>query len=325
MNSRERFRETIFYGQPDRVPFFEEGIRDEVLEAWRKQGLSANETPFDMFAFDRREEIAPELDTRPWLDEWPAASSELDALRQALDPDDPGRLPAGWQEQVRVRHRQGDPLMLRAQHGFFQSMGVSGWERFSEVMYLLVDEPELVREIMEIKGDFAARLAERILSEVEIDAAIFSEPIAGNSGSLISPQMYEEFVLPSYRPVLEVLRRFGVETIILRTYANARVLLPAAVESGFNCLWACECNAKDMDLDAVRRDFGPDLRLIGGIDVDALREDKETIRRELEEKVPPLLDGGGYIPLADGRVRAEIPFENYVFYRTLLEQLVEGR
>lgn len=324
MNSRERFRETMNYGRPDRVPLFEEGIRDEVLETWREQGLPVNKTLSEMFAFDRREEIDPDLQTRPWLHEWPADSSQLDEVRRALDPADPGRLPTGWQEHVRVRQEQGDVLMLRAQHGFFQSMGVSGWKRFQEVIYLLLDDPGLVREIMAIKADFTARLAEKILAQVKVDAAVFSEPISGNDGPLISPQMYQEFVLPSYRPLLKMLRRHGVKTIILRTYANARGLLPAAVESGFNCLWACECNSEAMDLAAIRREFGTELRLIGGIDVDALRENKETIRRELEEKVPPLLAGGGYVPLADGRVRAEIPFENYVFYRTLLEKLVEG-
>ena len=40
MNSRDRFRETMRYGAPDRVPYFEEGIRDDVLRAWRRQGLT---------------------------------------------------------------------------------------------------------------------------------------------------------------------------------------------------------------------------------------------------------------------------------------------
>jgi len=44
--------------------------------------------------------------------------------------------------------------------------------------------------------------------------------------------------------------------------------------------------------------------------------------REIEEKVPPLLEDGGYIPLADGRVREDVPFENYVCYRQLLERLI---
>jgi hypothetical protein len=63
------------------------------------------------------------------------------------------------------------------------------------------------------------------------------------------------------------------------------------------------------------------LRLIGGIDLDALRFGPEAIRREVEEKVPPLLADGGYIPLADGRVREDVTFENYAFYRRLLEKL----
>jgi hypothetical protein len=62
--------------------------------------------------------------------------------------------------------------------------------------------------------------------------------------------------------------------------------------------------------------------LIGGIDTDSLRQSKDAIRRELEEKVPPLLAVGGYIPLADGRVREDVPFENYVFYRRLLGEIV---
>jgi hypothetical protein len=32
MNSRDRFCETMRYGAPDRVPYFEEGIRDDVLK-----------------------------------------------------------------------------------------------------------------------------------------------------------------------------------------------------------------------------------------------------------------------------------------------------
>jgi uroporphyrinogen-III decarboxylase len=156
-----------------------------------------------------------------------------------------------------------------------------------------------------------------------VDAVLFSEPIGGNYGPLISPQMYEDMVLRSYEPVLNVLNKYEVETIVLVTYANARVLVPSMLKWGFNCLWACEVNVDAMDYRDLRREFGRDLRLIGGIDLDALRRDKEAIRREVEEKVPPLVTDGGYVPLADGRVRADVPLENYVYYRKLLEQVTE--
>ncbi|MBU0510494.1 MAG: hypothetical protein KKD28_02180 [Chloroflexi bacterium] len=30
---------------------------------------------------------------------------------------------------------------------------------------------------------------------------------------------------------------------------------------------------------------------------------------------------GGYVPLADGRARADIPYENYAYYRQLLAEI----
>ncbi len=324
MNSRERFRQTMEYNQPDRVPYFEEGIRGDVLEAWHAQGMPSKVTISDLFPFDIREEIMPDMEPLPFLKSWPKNRSEVAWLKRCLDPTDPNRLPANWPKMIQAKRERGDVVMLRVHRGFFQSMGVTGWKRFAEVMYMLSDDPGLVHEIMEIQGEFAAGLVVQVLQEIEIDAAIFSETIAGNDGPLISPEMYEEFVLPHYEPVLEMLRRYGVKTIIIRTYANTRVLLPSIMKWDFDCLWACETNPEAMDYQDIRREFGRELRLIGGIDVDALRQDEETIHREVEERVPLLLNDGGFIPLADGRIRAEISFENYVAYRRILDEVVEN-
>ena len=57
-----------------------------------------------------------------------------------------------------------------------------------------------------------------------------------------------------------------------------------------------------MDYRSLRQQFGRSLRLIGGIDLDCLRQDEAAIEREIKTKVPPLLADGGYIPVADARV-----------------------
>ena len=321
MTSRERFRETMRYGRPDRVPYFEEGIRDEVLKRWRTQGLAPEADLSRMFPSDQREELIVDLEPLPWPRKWPTSRSEMNALRRRLQPDDPRRLPQNWSECVRAWKARDHVLMLRVHRGFFLSMGVRDWSRFTEVVRLLITDPRFVREAMAIQAELAAGLAERVLQEVEIDAAVFTEPIGGNDRPLISPRMYEDFVLASYEPVLEVLRRHRVETLVFRTFANARVLIPSVLKWGFNCLWACEVNIEAMDYRELRREFGRDLRLIGGIDLDALRRDKEAIRREIEEKVPPLVTEGGYVPLADGRVREDVSFENYAYYRRLLARV----
>lgn len=310
------------FNTPDRVPLFQEGIRDEVLEVWHAQGLPGNADLKDVFPYDQFEEIEPDLDPWPAMDHWFNHPSGLKEFSQRLNSDDPRRLPSNWREQVHAWQDRQHVLWFRAHRGFFLTMGVEGWQSFTEAMHMLVDHPKVVHDIMGIQAEFAARLAERILKDVQVDGVIFNEPIAGNFGPLISPDMYQEFVLQSYKPVLDVLERHQVQTMIMRTYANPRSLLPVIFKSGFNCLWACECNPEAMDYLNLRSELGHRVRLIGGIDTDVLRLGKEAIHREIMEKVPPLLAGGGFVPLADGRVRDNIPFENYVYYRRLLGEIV---
>lgn len=324
MNSRERFKETMRYGQPDRVPYFEEGIREDVLRIWREQGMPADVPLSTLFQTDMQEELAPEIEPRPYPKKWPTKKSELRILRERLDPTDPARLPADWSQRVSSWRNRDHVLMIRVNHGIFQTLGINDWRRFSEVIYLLKDDPYFVREAMEIQSEFVVGLLERILDEVDVDAAIFSEPIGGNSGPLISPQMYEDLALNSYEPILKTLREHGIETIIFRTYANSRILIPSIMKRGFNCLWACEVNVEAMDYRSIRQEYGRDLRLIGGIDLDSLLDGREAIRREIEDKVPALIAQGGYIPLADGRVRGDVPFERYIYYRQLLRDLIAG-
>lgn len=324
MNSRERFQKTLSYGLPDRVPLFEEGIRDEVINYWLNGGMPVGRDLSSLFPFDRREEFALDVEPRPDLSRWPAGSSILETLRAHLDPDDPLRLPADWAARVKAWKTRDHVLMIRLNWGFFQTLGVQGWSRFEEVVYLVKDDPRLVRDVMLLQGMFTARLLERVLGEVTIDAAIFSEPISGNHGPLISPSTFEDLVMVGYEPILATLHRFGVQNIIVRTYANSRALIPIFVKGGFNCLWACESPPGSMDYLQLRQEYGRDLRLIGGVDVDVLLGDKDKLRRQLEEQLPPLLADGGFIPLADGRVRGNVPYDRYVAYRQILLDLVSG-
>ena len=127
MNSRERFLEVMRYGRPDRVPYFEEGIRKEVLKAWRKQGLPRGAELSQMFPTDRHEEMEVDVDPHPTIDRWPATLAELDVLRGSLNPYENRRLPEGFSDHVRAGEARDYALMLRVHRGFFLSMGVYGW------------------------------------------------------------------------------------------------------------------------------------------------------------------------------------------------------
>jgi hypothetical protein len=93
MNSQERFNKIMKYEAVDRVPYFEEGIRDEVIEVWKKQGLSENIQISALFETDRREEIFPDMEPRPELKKWPVTLQDLKDFKKYLNPSDPERMP----------------------------------------------------------------------------------------------------------------------------------------------------------------------------------------------------------------------------------------
>lgn len=324
MTSRERFRETMRLGAPDRPPYLEEGIRDDVLEAWHAQGLPVGADPYELFPTDRRERIPVSLDPIPGFGDRAALELSDAELAERLSLDAPGRFPEDWPERVAAWRGREHILELTVHHGFFLAHAVHDWRRFELLIEAMADAPERVRRVMELHADLARGVAERVLREVDVDMVSFSEPIGGNNGPILGPAQYETFALSTYRPILALLRERGVETVTFITYANARSLIAGVLEAGFDCLWACEVDSTEMDYLTLRQEFGTALRLIGGIDLDLLREDEVTLRREIERCIRPLLAQGGYVPLADGRVRSDIPYERYVSYRGMVREIVES-
>jgi hypothetical protein len=320
MNSRERFLTILQGGRPDHPPLFPEGIREEVLSSWRAQGLPNGIDLHDAFYYDPFEQLDPDVYPKPEIADWSSPQRLLPLLRERLDPDDPQRLPDNWSDLVKGWMDRQHPLFLRIHPGLFLSLGIEDWRSFAPAILRLVDQPDFVRDILSIQADFAARLAENILQQVNLDGVIFSEPIAGNHGALISAETYRNFALQSYVPIFDVLRDFHVPAIVWRSYANPAKLLPEVVKYPFNVLWLCETPPGTLAPAQVRQIVGPNLTLIGGIDSDILRQDTRAIRQAITA-VQPLVDQGRFIPLADGRVRDDVPYSNYAFYRQELTRV----
>lgn len=322
--ARERFQRTMNRRPVDRPPYFEEGIRPEVFDYWIEQGDDPTAALAELAPADLRPEIQPDLWPRPKLEDWPTGREDLGRLIDRLDPTDPDRLGEDWSALVRVCEDDAAAPMIRVTRGCFQALGIYDWDRFYRVMVMFLDRPEMIERLMAVHGEFIAALADRALDQVRVTAAVFNEPIGGTGGPLISPAMYKDLILPAYEPVKKVLTKHGVKELIFRTYANARALIPDLLDWGFTCLWACEVDLKSMNYADLRREFGADLNLIGGIDIDLLFRGREAVEREVTTVVPPLLDQGGYIPLADGRLRTGVPLADYVYYRRLLHRVMTG-
>jgi uroporphyrinogen decarboxylase len=74
----------------------------------------------------------------------------------------------------------------------------------------------------------------------------------------------------------------------------------------------------------LRKEYGDQLLLLGGVDKRALIGGKQQIDREMERLVP-LVRSGRFIPCVDHRVPADVSLEDYLYYLQKKEQLLTVR
>ena len=244
-------------------------------------------------------------------------------MKKNYDPDDPSRYPANWDELKEQYENRDYPLYLYPNCAFGGLYwNLREWMGTQCLSRAFFDKSNLVHDILDFFVDFFMRVTERALTELEVDACIINEDFACNAGPLISPRIYNEFFLPRHKVICDYLYSHGVKVIELDSDGNTEVLLPLIIEAGFNCHWPLEA-AANMDPVKIRRQYGKNLALMGGIDKREVAKGKTAIEQELRRKIIPMLETGGYIPTLDHTFSPEISLENARYYLELKRKIAE--
>ena len=308
----------------DRPPLLEEGVREQVLDRWHEQGLPRDKTHLDLFSLTPHENIGPDL---TYVSSYFGRVADLSApdYRQAFDVSR-RRFPSDWPETVKRIENRDHVVCIWASRGFFQALGVGDWPTCEQALLGTIERPGTIRSQMEMYGDFCARMLDMTLQDVDPEFIYLSEPISNNDGPLISPAMFEQFMIPVYERIIATARDHGCENILVSTYGNSTRLFSRMIEAGVTMLWISEAtDAAELDYRTLRKQFGSLVGLIGGIPLSVIRTSSdEDIKDKLEGIVAPLLHSGRYIPLAGGRVREDIPWEAYKRYREVMAEMVQS-
>jgi uroporphyrinogen decarboxylase len=166
--------------------------------------------------------------------------------------------------------------------------------------------------MMEYNAEFVANLLPRVLDEAPLTSIYFWEDMCYKGGPLISPDMFREFMIPRYRRITDLARSRGVDTIFVDSDGDVSQLIPLWLEAGINGIYPMEV-AAGMDVVALRREYGRDLLMTGGIDKRALAAGPAAIDAELKTKVPLAFEGG-YIPHVDHALPHDISYANFSYY-----------
>lgn len=353
MNARQRFQATLRYGERDRLFHTEMGPFEETVQRWHQEGLPADSDWLYAGGYDRiehsplnphlcpffeRQTLEADAEYEVYRDRdgivkkrllnvpQPAMPQYLDyplegaaqwpEFRRRLNPNSPARFPVHW-ESIKGQYRDRDfPLGINSGslYGWLREwMGMEG------ISIALYDDRSFVEQATAEIADFLLAYLEKALDGVEYDFAIFWEDMAYKTASMISPELYRQVFVPHYRRITDRLHQAGIDLIMLDSDGNVEELIPVWLDLGINYIYPMEV-AAGMDVVALRRKFGKELRLGGGMDKRILAQDRPAIKAMVEEKIP-LLRQGGYIPGCDHGMPPDISWDNYCYYRELLHQI----
>jgi uroporphyrinogen decarboxylase len=144
--------------------------------------------------------------------------------------------------------------------------------------------------------------------------------MAYRAGPLVSPRTFDEFFVPCYMAVMDEARKHGCTLSCVDCDGNIHDLVPGWLKTGVNIMFPCEV-AAGTDMFRMRREFGREVRLQGGIDKKAVAAGRKAIDRELG-RIAPLLEQGGFIPHLDHLVPPDISFADYQYYREQKKKLI---
>ncbi|MBM4039496.1 MAG: hypothetical protein FJ290_13370 [Planctomycetes bacterium] len=359
MNDVGRFRACMEYGEVDRAPFWDWGAWPETVERWKAEGFDPNRHPaaicdqrhwvghwfFPNPPFERKiisedashvvyvnhegilmmERRDQPQSSMPQFLKFPVETREefRGFWAERMRPDPAARIGADWREKLAAMRARPVPFIIISDRwgGFFGPLrNLVGVERLCTLFY---DNPAFVEEMMDADADFIIALMGHILDVAVPDAFGLWEDMAYNHAPLISPAMVRRFMLPRYRRVADFVRSRGVRYVGLDSDGQVDCLIPVWLDAGLNFLYPFEVQA-GMDVLAVRRKYGRELRLWGGIDKRALARGPAAIDAELR-RVAPLIAEGGYIPHTDHSCPPDISFANYCHYLLRLSEACGAR
>jgi len=235
LNSRQRFRESLLFGNPDKVTLTTHyGPKASLLERWKSQGLPRDRSYVDVDVHGL--EPFERLDIFFWAASpirgegcsrvrGPQARPELarpdSRIRKNREKSD--YVTRKWVEfpvksrddfeEMKWRYDPDNPGLYpddweevaRSSRDRTYPVNITipslfwrvrDWVGLKNLCIMLHRDPDLIHEMMRFWANFVLKLTRRALTDVDVDYVLLCDDMAYKGRAMISPEMMKEFMLP---------------------------------------------------------------------------------------------------------------------------------
>jgi len=147
-------------------------------------------------------------------------------------------------------------------------MDLFGMNNYMVKMYT---HPEVVHAVTDRVCGFYYEANERFfeLAGGLVDAFFFGNDFGTQLDLIMSPEHFDEFIMPWFRKFTEQGHRHGYR-VILHSCGAIHKVIDRLIDAGVDCLHPLQAKAANMDAETLARDFGGRIAFMGGIDTQDL-------------------------------------------------------
>ena len=354
MTTRQLWQNIMHYGEFDRMPVIHWKGWNETRERWIKEGMPADADAHPFFnAVPQWTSVGVELGLYPAFEEetieetddyrifrdgagviqkdWKHKSciphyidftlkeaGQWDDYKKRLQPD-PGRIPDDLDEQIAKAESSGLPVVICAA----SMMGwIRNWMGVVNMSYLMFDARDVYTDMVETLADLSCWGIDQVVPKMKTkpDMGHSWEDICGKTGPLVSPDIFDECVAPGYRKIRNKLEEYGIKLFSIDSDGDVAPLVGHWLEAGVNVQFPIEIGTWDPDPMAFRKQYGRELRIIGGLNKLALEKGPAAIDAEIERRVP-LMKDGGFVVMPDHLITPGVSLKDYQYYLERIREL----
>ncbi|MBQ7365300.1 MAG: hypothetical protein IJW46_06855 [Clostridia bacterium] len=319
MTAAERFAAYISGKPVDRAPVIEWAPWWHLtVNRWLSEGLPADkagvEALQDYFGLDKclqtsvccrtgRTPRPAEYGTGIMTDE-----EDYAAIRETLFPDPEALISENHYRWLHETSARGDTLHFFTVEGFFwyprEMFGIENH------LYSFYDYPELLKQMAEEYADWLIKVFHAVFSRHRFDFMSFAEDMSYNNGPMISKDLFDEFLAPYYRRVIEVIHSYGIP-VFIDSDGDITEAVDWYAEVGADGMFPLERQA-GVDV-SLYIDKQPKMAFIGHFDKMCMKFGEEAMRREFERLLPSM-KRGKLIASCDHQTPPDVSIEQYRTY-----------
>ncbi len=179
----------------------------------------------------------------------------------------------------------------------------------------LLLNPEIVHYCLDKLFDLAYENTRRIYEAIpgQVMITYVAEDLGSQESLLFAPGQIREFLLPRMQRMMDLAHEAGAY-VFFHSDGAVRPILPDLIDAGIDVLNPIQWRCPGMEREGLKRDFGDQVVLHGGVDNQYTLAfgTVDEVRQEVLDNIRILGAGGGYVLAPCHNIQAISPPENIV-------------